>query len=61
MRLEKKTEPPEPLTADEIADLADSGEDVARFFTGSGKMMPPVRPDERKPIASYTKYDIVDQ
>jgi hypothetical protein len=42
----KTPESPEPLTADEIADLADSGEDISRFFTGNGKMMPPVIEEE---------------
>ena len=31
------------LPAESIARLADRGEDVSRFFTNSGKMMPPVR------------------
>ena len=39
----KILEPPKPLTADQIADLADSGEDVSRFFTGKGKLMPPIQ------------------
>ena len=32
------------IAAEEIARLADKGEDVSRFFTGSGRMMPPVQP-----------------
>jgi hypothetical protein len=32
------------MTADEIADLADRGADVSRFFTRKGKMMPPILP-----------------
>ena len=39
----KALESPKPLTADEIAELADSGESVSRFFTGKGKMMPPIQ------------------
>jgi hypothetical protein len=39
----KILEPPKPLTADQIADLAGSGEDVSRFFTGKGKLMPPIQ------------------
>jgi hypothetical protein len=35
-------ESPKPRTADEIAELADAGEDISRFFTGNGKMMPPM-------------------
>jgi hypothetical protein len=30
-------------SADEIARLADCGEDVSRFFTNSGRMMEPIR------------------
>jgi hypothetical protein len=29
-------------TADEIAEMADRGEDISRFFTGNGKMKPPL-------------------
>lgn len=29
--------------ADEIADLADRGEDVSHFFTRKGEMMPPIQ------------------
>ena len=39
----KTPEFPKPLTADEIADLADKGEDISRFFTNKGKMMPPIQ------------------
>jgi hypothetical protein len=39
-------ESPELLTADRIAELADSGEDVSRFFIGNGTMMPPVIEEE---------------
>ena len=34
---------PRPVSAEAIARLADSGKDVSRFFTNSGKMMPPVQ------------------
>ena len=30
-------------TADEIAEMATSGEDVSRFFTNKGEMRPPVK------------------
>jgi len=30
-------------TADEIADVADKGEDISGFFTNKGKMMPPIQ------------------
>ena len=33
----------EPITADEIAELADSGGDISRFFGRKGKMMPPIQ------------------
>jgi hypothetical protein len=35
-------ETPKPPAADEIADMADRGEDISRFFTRKGKMMPPI-------------------
>jgi hypothetical protein len=41
--LPKTLESPKPPSADEIADLADSGENVSRFFTNNGKMMPPIQ------------------
>jgi len=31
-----------PVSADEIAEMADRGEDISRFFTNDGKMMPPL-------------------
>jgi hypothetical protein len=39
----KTLESPKPPTADRIAELADSGEDISRFFTGKGKMMPAIQ------------------
>jgi hypothetical protein len=39
----KTLESPKPPTADEIAELADSGEDISRYFTGKGKIMPPIQ------------------
>ena len=30
-------------TAEEIAEMADRGEDISRFFTRKGKMMPPIQ------------------
>lgn len=39
----KALESPKPPTADEIADMADRGEDISRFFTNTGKMMPPIQ------------------
>ena len=32
-------------TSDEIAEMADRGEDISRFFTGDGKMKPPLNRD----------------
>jgi hypothetical protein len=57
----KRLEPPRPLTADEIAGVADRGEDISRFFTNAGTMMLPVQIEESKPTEDYTKYDIVDE
>jgi len=34
---------PKSVPAESIARLADGGKDVSRFFTNSGKMMPPVQ------------------
>ena len=31
-----------PVSADEIAEMADRGEDISRFFSNDGKMMPPL-------------------
>ena len=39
----KTLESPKPPTADEIAELADNETDVSRYFTGKGKMMPPIQ------------------
>ena len=36
-------ESPNTPKADEIADMADRGEDISRFFTNAGKMMPPIQ------------------
>jgi len=32
-----------PASADEIAEMADRGEDISRFFTNKGKMMHPIQ------------------
>jgi hypothetical protein len=32
-----------PIPADEIAAMAEKGEDVSRFFRGGGRMMPPIQ------------------
>jgi len=39
----KMLESSQSLTADQIAEMADRGEDVSRFFTNAGKMMPPIQ------------------
>jgi hypothetical protein len=36
-------DPPKPVSADEIAELAENGENILPFFTGKGKMMPPIQ------------------
>ncbi len=33
-------------TADEIAEMADRGEDISKYFTGDGKMKPPLNEAE---------------
>ena len=40
----KSTESPKPPTADEIAELADKGENISRFFSKKGKMILPITP-----------------
>lgn len=32
-----------PASAERIAEMADRGKDVSRFFTNNGKMMPPIQ------------------
>jgi hypothetical protein len=39
----KTLDSPKLTTADEIAELADRGEDISRFFTRKGKIMPPIQ------------------
>ena len=34
---------PDPINADEIADLADKGNDISKFFSNKGKMKYPVQ------------------
>jgi len=41
--MSKTLESPKPPTADEIAEMADMGESISRFFTRKGKMMSPIR------------------
>jgi hypothetical protein len=40
MKSTRKTK--KPVTADAIARMADKGQDISRFFTNDGKMMPPL-------------------
>jgi hypothetical protein len=49
--LPKAIESPDPPTAYEIAKLADRSDDVSRFFTNAGKMMPQIQPVTSKPAA----------
>jgi len=39
----KITQERKPVSAEAIARMADRGESVSRFFTGNGKMMPPIQ------------------
>jgi len=39
----KKTLKAKPVSADQIAAMADKGKDVSRFFTNSGRMMSPIQ------------------
>jgi hypothetical protein len=39
----KILESPKPISADQIAERADKGENISRFFTRKGKMMPPIQ------------------
>jgi ABC-type phosphonate transport system ATPase subunit len=32
-----------PISAEKIAQMADRGKDVSRFFTNNGKMLPPIQ------------------
>ena len=41
--MKKAAEERRPLTADEIAEMADRGEDISRFFTNKGRLIRPVR------------------
>jgi hypothetical protein len=46
-RVQKITQKRKPISAEAIAKIADRGESVSRFFTGKGKMMPPIQGDRR--------------
>jgi hypothetical protein len=39
----KTTKSPKPPTADQIAELADRGQNISRFFSRKGKMMQPIQ------------------
>jgi hypothetical protein len=39
----KTVEARKPRSAEEIAEMAGRGEDISRFFTNDGKMMPPIQ------------------
>lgn len=43
-QMPKAYKPQDPPAAEEIAQIADSGGDIARFFTRAGRMMPPIQP-----------------
>jgi hypothetical protein len=48
--LPKEIESPKPPTADEIAEFADSGVSVSRFFTNNGRKMAPILPDNEDAV-----------
>jgi hypothetical protein len=39
----KTRNPKKPISADAIAEMASRGENISRFFTNGGKMMPPIQ------------------
>jgi hypothetical protein len=41
--MQKTLDDARPATADEIAEMADRGDDISRFFKAAGKMMPPIQ------------------
>jgi hypothetical protein len=41
--MRKMTQERRPVSAETIAKMADRGENVSSFFTGKGKMMPPIQ------------------
>jgi hypothetical protein len=43
----KMTQKRKPVSAEAIARIAERGGNVSRFFTGKGKMMPPIQGDRR--------------
>jgi hypothetical protein len=46
------------LTLDEIAEAADRGEDISRFFTNSGKM---IYPSNEKSVDTYDEQKQLDK
>lgn len=39
----KSTHKKRPISAEQIAKLAEQGKDISRYFTNKGKMMPPIQ------------------
>lgn len=39
----KTNKPRKPVSADAIAEMADRGENISRFFTNNGKIMPAIQ------------------
>ena len=39
----KTNKPVKPVSADKIAEMANGGENISRFFTNKGKMMPAIQ------------------
>jgi hypothetical protein len=44
----KTSESTKPLSAAEVASLAENCEDISRFFSNKGRMMPPIAPDAKE-------------
>ncbi len=47
--MDRANEIPKTPTADQVAELADKGEDISRFFTKAGSMMPPLNTANAEP------------
>jgi hypothetical protein len=41
--MQEMTQKRKPVSAEAIARIAERGGDISRFFTGKGKMMPPIQ------------------
>ncbi|MGA2887022.1 MAG: hypothetical protein ABSE51_03160 [Terracidiphilus sp.] len=59
--LPEAIESPQPPTADEIAELADSGVSVSRFFTNNGRTMPPILPRKEDALIESLRRQNLEQ